>query len=168
MQDIELNSDIKMNNNPSYSITKQSTKQEDQYDYVLHNKSILQSDPQDTIKMDPNPSYGRVHSCNAYVVTDHAPEYDVAIHSNPSYSSMSKEPTKMSENVETNSHSTQNADYFEIIGSTTKTRELTCNLTMGNKDDVTINYNPCYDSVSGSVKLEDNPSYNKTILDQHK
>ena len=37
MQDIELNSDIKMNNNPSYSITKQSTKQEDQYEYVLHN-----------------------------------------------------------------------------------------------------------------------------------
>ena len=166
MQDIELNSDIKMNNNPSYSITKQSTKQEDQYDYVLHNKFFLQNDPQDTIKMDPNPSYGRVHGCNAYVVTE--PEYDVAIQPNPSYSSISKEPTRMSENVETNSHSTRNADYFEIIGSTTKTRELTCNLTTGNKNVVTINPNPCYDSVSGSVKLEDNPSYNKIVLDQHK
>ena len=127
---------------------------------------FLQNDTQDTVKMEPNPSYGRVLGCNAYVVTEL--EYDVAIQPNPSYSSVSKEPTRMSENVETNSHSTQNADYFEIIGSTTKTRELTCNLTTGNKDDVTTNHNPCYNSVSGSVKLEDNPSYNKTILDQHK
>ena len=169
MQDIELNSDIKMNTNPSYSITKQSTYQEDQYDYVLHNKYMLQDEPQDTIKMNPNPSYVRVQ---AYAVTES--EHDVAIQPNPSYSSMSKETTKMSEDenqhcsVQTTSYSTRNVDYYEIIESPTKTRELTCNLTTDNMDNVTINPNPCYDSVSGSVKLEDNPSYNKIILDQHK
>ena len=113
---IEMNSDIKMNTNPSYSITKQNTKQEDQYDYVLHSKISLKDDVQDTIKMDSNPSYGRVQGCNAYDVTE--PEYDAAIQPNPSYSSISKETTKMSEDedqggyVETNSQSIQRADSY--------------------------------------------------------
>ena len=47
------------------------------YDYALHDKVSLQGGPQDTIKMDSNPSYGRVQGCNAYDVTE--PEYDAAI-----------------------------------------------------------------------------------------
>ena len=55
-----MSSDIMMNTNPSYSVAKQSRKQEDQYDYVLHDNIALQDDPQGTIRMDSNPSYGRV------------------------------------------------------------------------------------------------------------
>ena len=47
--------------------------------------------------MDTNPLYGRVQDCNAYDVTE--PEYDAAIQTNPSYSSVSKETTKMSEHA---------------------------------------------------------------------
>ena len=159
--DIELNSDIKMNTNPSYSIMKQNRKQEDQYDYVLHNKISLKDDVQDTIKMETNPSYGRVQGCNAYDVTE--PEYDAAIQPNPSYSSI----TKMSEDedkdgyVETNSLNTQRAGYLKVIGSTTKEEESVYDNDTDDTDNVKINLNPSYDSLSGGVKLEDNPSYNK-------
>ena len=74
------------------------------YDYILHGKV---SGPQDTIKMDSNPSYGRVQGCNDCDLTE--PEYDVAIQSNPSYSFNSKETTKVSEDqgyVKTNLQST--------------------------------------------------------------
>ena len=79
---IEMNSVIKMNINPSYSITKQNKNQEDQYDNVFHNKISLKDDAQDTIKMDSNPSYGRAQGYNAYDVTE--PEY-ATIQPNPSY-----------------------------------------------------------------------------------
>ena len=93
------------------------------YDYILQGKVSLQGGPQaTTIKMDSNPSYGRVQGCNACDITE--PEYDVAIQSNPSYSFNSKETTKMSKDqdvyVETDLQSTQRADYLEITGSTTK------------------------------------------------
>ena len=109
---IEMNSDIKMNTNPSYSITKQNRRQEDEYDYVLHDKISFQNNVQDTIKMESNPSYGRIQGCNAYDAG-----YDVAIQSNPSYCSISKETTMIYEQededgyVETNSLSMQKADY---------------------------------------------------------
>ena len=160
----EINSDIKMNTNPSFSITKQSSEQ-DQYDYVLHDKVALYDNPQGTIKMDTNPSYGRVQSSNAYDLTQ--PEYDAAIQPNASYSSMSKETTKMSEDededgyVETNSQSTQRADYLKVIGSTTKEEESVYDNETDDTSNVKINLNPSYDSVSGGVKLEDNPSYSK-------
>ena len=162
---IEMNSDIKMNINPSYSITEQNKKQEHQYDYVLPNKIFLKYDVQDTIKMDSNPSYGRAQGCNAYDVTE--PEYDAAIQPNPSYSSISKETTKMSEDddqdgyVETNSQSTQRAGYLKVIGSTTKEEESVYDNDTDDTGNVKINPNPSYDSMSGGVKLEDNPSYNK-------
>ena len=159
--EIELNSDTKMTTNPSYSITEQSRKQEDQYDYVLQDEISLKGD-QDTIKMDSNPSYGRVQGCNACDLTE--TEYDVAIQSNPSYSFNSKETTKMSEDqdyVETNLQSTQRADYLEITGSTTKEEESVYDNDTDNTGNVHINPNPSYDSVSGGIKLEDNLSYNK-------
>ena len=91
------------------------------YDYVLHNIISLKDDVQNTIEMDTNPLYGRVQDCNAYDVTE--PEYDAAIQTNPSYSSVSKETTKMSEDayedqdcyIENNSQSTQRAGYLKVI-----------------------------------------------------
>ena len=110
---IELNSDVKMDDNPSYNIVTQNQgKQDDQYDYVLHNTFSIQDNTKDTIKMDSNPSYGRVQGC--YIVADDVtePDYDVTIQTNPSYNSILKEQTiKMSEDedqhgyVETNSYS---------------------------------------------------------------
>ena len=130
------------------------------YDYTLHGKV---SGPQAaTIKMDSNPSYGRVQGCNACDLTE--PENDVAIQSNPAYSFNSKETTKMSEDqdyVETNLQSTQRADYLEITGFTTKEEESVYDNDTDNTGNVQINPNPSYDSVSVGVKLEDNPSYNK-------
>ena len=162
---IEMNSDIKMNTNPSYSIAKQSRKQEDQYDYVSHNKISLKDNVQDTIKMDTNPSYGRVQGCNAYDVTE--PEYEIAIQPNPFYNFISKETAKMSEDedqdgyAESNSQSTQRAGYLKVIGSTTKEEESVYDNDTDDTGNVKVNLNPSYDSVSGGVKLEDNPSYNK-------
>ena len=163
----EMSSDIMMNTNPSYSIAKQSTKQEDQYDYVLHDNVALQDDWQGTFKMDSNPSYGRVQICNAIDETE--PEHDAAIKPNPSYSCFSKETIKMSEDqdqdqdgyVDTNSQSTQIADYLKLIGSTTKEEESIYDNRNDDADKVETNSNPSYDSVSAGVKLEDNPSYNK-------
>ena len=132
---IEIDSDIKMSTNPSYSITKQSSKQEDQYDYVLHGKVVaLQDDPQVTIKMDTDPSYGRVQGCDAYNVTE--PEYDAAIQSNASYSSDSKETIKMSEDedqdgyVETNPQSTERESYHKAIGLPLKKRNQSMIMTL--------------------------------------
>ena len=154
-----------MNTNPSYSIAKLSRKQENQYDYVLYDNVAFQDDPQGTINMDSNPSYGRVQSCNACDVTE--PEHDAAIQPNPSYSCFSKETTKMSDDqdqdgyVETNSQSTQIVGNLKLIGSTTKEQESIYDNRNDDADKVETNPNPSYDSVSGGVKLEDNPSYNK-------
>ena len=164
---IEMSSDIMMNTNPSYSIAKQNTKQEDQYDYVLHDNVPLQDDPQGTIiRMDSNPSYGKVRSCNTFDVTE--PEHDAAIQPNPAYSCFSKETTKMSEDqdqdgyVETNSQSTQIAgNYLKLIGSTTKEEESIYDNRNDDAEKVETNPIPSYDSVSAGVKLEDNPSSNK-------
>ena len=80
------------------------------------NTFSIQDNTKDTIKMDSNPSYGRVQGC--YTVADDATEldYDVTIQTNPSYNSILKEQTtKMSEDedqhgyVETNSYSTHGA-----------------------------------------------------------
>ena len=153
-----------MNTNPSYSIAEQSTKQ-DQYDYVLHDYVALQDDLQCTIKMESNPSYGRVQSCNACDVTE--PVHDAAIQPNPSYSCFSKETTKMSEDqdqdgyVENNSQSTQIIGNLKLIGSTTKEQESIYDNRNDDADKVETNPNASYDSVSAGVKLEDNPSYNK-------
>ena len=160
---IELNSDVKMSNNPSYSIVTQNRKQEDQYDYVLHNKFSLLDNTKDTIKMDSNPSYGRVEGCNTVGHDATDPDYDVTIQTNPSYNTILKETTKDDSEdqygyVETNLHSTQTAGYLKR--STTKEEESVYDVAT---DDIKINPNPSYESVSRGVKLEDNPSYNKII-----
>ena len=171
--EIELNSNIKMNNNPSYTITKQDTKQEDQYDYqyVLHNKFSLQDDElNSTINIDSNPSCGRVNSSNAVYNTT-KPGCDAAIQPNPSYSFITKENTRPSEDddedgyVDTKTQGTQRADYLEVIGSTTNEEELIFDNNTDDTGKVEVN-NPFYVSVSRDVKLENNPSYNKITLGQ--
>ena len=173
--EIELTSDIKMNNNPSYTITKQDTKQEDQYDYqyVLHNKFSLQDDElNSTIKMDSNPSYGGVNNSNAVNYNTTKPGCDAAIQPNPSYSSITKENARPFEDededgyVDTNSQGTQRADYLEVIGSTTNEEESVFDNNTDDTGKVEVN-NPFYVSVSGDVKLENNPSYNKITLGQY-
>ena len=159
----KLSSSVNMTTNPSYIITKHNIKQEDQYDNVLQNKSSLQEES--TIKMDTNPSYGRVQAYNAagYDVTK--PGHDVTIQTNPSYDSVNtkKISEKEDENsyVETNLHNTQTAGYLKVNGCTSKDKESVYDVAT---DDVNIDPNPSYESVSRDVKLEDNPSYNKIIL----
>ena len=144
----ELSSSADMTTNPSYSITKHNIKQEDQYDNVLQSKSSLQE--KDTIKMDTNPSYGRVPVNNAadYDVTEVTePDHDVTIETNPSYGSVLKNTKKMSEDedengyVETNVNNTQTAGYLKIIGPTSKEEESVYDVAT---DDVNINPNPSY------------------------
>ena len=131
---IEMNSDVKMSDNPSYSTIIQNWKQEDQYDYVVHDKFSLQDTTKDTIKMDSNPSYGRVQggSTIAYVTK---PDDDINIQTNPSYNSILKESIKMTEDedehgyVETNPQSIHGAGYRE---ATAKERELVYDVVTDN------------------------------------
>ena len=156
---IEMKSDIKLSTNPSYDITRQNRNQHNKPNYVLYNKNTVE-----TIKMDSNPSYGTVQSGNIYDANQSA--YDAATQPNPSYSSIPKETTKMSEDedqdgyVETSSRGIQKEGYLKVIGSTTKAEELVYDDVAGDIDNVKINANPSYDSVPSSVKLEGHPSYN--------
>ena len=54
-----------------------------------------------------------------------------------------------------------------MMESTTKEEESVYDIDTDDTGNVEINPNPCYDSVSGGVTPEDNPSYNKIILTQH-
>ena len=146
----EMNSGVNMTTNPSYTINKQNRKQDDQrYDYVLQNKSSQQQ--QDIIKIESNPSYGRVQGYNTAVTEQ---DYDVTIQTNPSYDSVFKNTKKMSEDedqhgyVETNLHSTHGAGYLKVTESTTQKEELVYDVATDNIDNVKINPNPSYDSVS--------------------
>ena len=118
--------------------------------------------------MDSNPSYGRVQG---YDKTE--TEYDAVIQQNPSYSSISKDKLKISEDededgyVDCNSQGTQRAYYLKIIGPTNREKESVYDNDTDDIDNVKVNPNSSYDSVSGGVKLEDNPSYSKIILGQH-
>ena len=160
-----MSSAVNMTTNPSYNITKQNRKQEDQYDNVLQNKFSLQEE--DTVKIDSNSSYGAIQSYNTadYNVTE--PDHDVTIQTNPSYNSVFKNTKTMSEDeyqvsyVETDLHSTQAAGYLKVIGSTAKEEKSVYDIATDDIDNVNIDPNPSYDSVSRGVKLEDNPSYNK-------
>ena len=127
---IELNPDVKMNDNPSYNIITQKRKQEDQYDYVVHNKFSLQDNTKvDTIKMDSNPSYGRIQGCSVIAYNHNAtePDDDINVQTNPSYNSILKESTQMTEDedengyVETNPQCMRGAGYHK---ATAKEREL--------------------------------------------
>jgi len=148
----EMTSDLKMSTNPSYNSTKQNRKQEDQYDYVFHNKLFRHHNTQDTaIKMDSNPSYGMVQD---YDATD----LDCVQLNPPKL----QEITKISEDqhgyIETG---IQRVDYLKLIGSTTKEEDAAYNIATVDINNVKINPNPSYDTVSDGVKLQDNPSYSK-------
>ena len=138
--------------------------QEDQYDNMLKSKFSVQEEG--TIKMDINPSYGRVQAYNTTDndVTNCEPDHDITVQINPSYDSVMKNTKTVSKGedengyVETNLHNTQTVDYLKVTGSTSKKEEPVYDVAT---DDVNINPNPSYESVSRDVKLEDNPSYNK-------
>ena len=150
-------SDINMTSNPSYDINKGNNKQEYQtYDYVTPDELVhFQNSKQVTIKMDTNPSYGRIqqHETSFYDSATR-PEHDGAI---PSYSS---NLTKTSDDhdgcVKSGAKETDLA-YLEIIGAESLA-------VAADSVNVTIDPNPSYESMSGGVKLEDNPSYNKIKL----
>ena len=163
-----------MNANPSYGygIPKQLQNiKQNQYDYVLHKKIFGQDNTQDTIKMDSNPSYGSTQNSSTVVYDTTGPAgNDVAIQPNPSYSSVCKEAVTIYGKdgyFEAKSYSTQREDYHKVIGSAIKEEELVYDVATDHTDRVKINPNPSYDAVSGGVKLEENPSYNKVILSQH-
>ena len=149
----ELGSDINMTSNPSYDIIK---KQEHQYNNPTHTEVPQCSFKQDTIKLDTNPSYGEIQECETlfydYV---NPPLRDVIIQPNPSYSSNSR---KISEDqngyVKTDEYRSQSAeetDHLKLIGPEKGD---------GNGvDNVKINPNPSYESVSKGIIMEDNPSY---------
>ena len=117
--------------------------------------------------MDPNLSYESVQGYNTadYNVTE--PGHDVTIQTNPSYNSVLKNTKTMSEDededgyVDTDLHSTQATGYLKVIGSTIKEEESVYDVATDDIDNLKIDPNPSYDSVSRGVKLEDNPSYNK-------
>ena len=110
---IEMNPDVKMNNNPSYNIITQNRKQEDQYDYAVHNKSHVQDNTKDTMKIDSNPSYGRVQGVNTVGTK---PVYDVDLETNPCYNLCIQMTEDEDENgyVETNPPSIQGANYLKV------------------------------------------------------
>ena len=147
---IELNSDVEMNNNPSYNIVAQNKKQEDKYDYVLHSKISPQDITRDTINMESNPSYGRAQGCNTL-------EYDATAQTISTDNSLLKETTMMSEDddqngfVETNLFSVQGADYLEIVASATEEGGQLYDVATDDISNVEFTPNPSYDTVSKVV-----------------
>ena len=129
--EIEINSDIKPNANPSYDngLTKQlqNRKEENQYHYVLHKNISGQDNTQNTIKMDSNPSYESTQSSNIVVFdTSKQTVNDAAIQPNPSYISVCKEAaTVYDKNCynEANSYSSLREDYHKGAGSAIKEEE---------------------------------------------
>ena len=128
----------------------------------------LQDNKQDTKKLDTNPSYGRIQECETSFydsVNAARPEHDVAIELNPSYNSnLMKTSDDHDGYIKDYSHSAKGADivYLEIVGPNTK--EESPAVLAANIVNVTIDPNPSYESMSGGVKLEDNPSYSKIKL----
>ena len=147
---IELNSDVKMNNNPSYNIVAQNKKQEDKYDYVLHSKISPQDVTLDTINMESNPSYGRVQGCNTL-------DYDATAQTISTDNSLLKETAMMSEDddqngfVETKLCNVQGADYLELVASATEEGGQLYDAATNDINDVEFTPNPSYDTVSKVV-----------------
>ena len=162
----EMSSDIKMNTNPSYESNKQEQTQEDEYDYVsqdhLNNK-------QDTIKMDTNPSYKAVQCANNDIAIQENPSYgtvqgthdtteldcNVAIKVNPSYGYNLQNTKKALEDENKDVCSPQEAEHVKVVKEDKAVYDEI--------DNITINPNPCYDSMLGGIELEDNPSYSYGI-----
>ena len=160
----EIASDITMTSNPSYTTNKQTEKQEYQYDCVTCSEDFRSLSQEDTIKLDANPSYGKVEE-NETLFYDYAnaplPRCDIVMQLNPSYSKSSEPARNLPEDqdgyVKTNqcySRDIEGTDYLELIDQEEK---LLYGSTDGNNK-VKINSN---ESVSGGIKLEDDPSYSK-------
>ena len=160
----KFNSDINMTNNPSYDTNKQNIKQKYlTYGYATPNEFFdLQ---QDTVKLDINPSYGRIQNHEAIFndsknVTE--PDHDVPIELNPSYSSRlrktSEDHDKYVEIDLDHSHSAEGASYIEVTGPTTKEKNQVAAVDTVN---VTIDPNPSYGVMTGGIKPQNNPSYNE-------
>ena len=157
----EMNSDIKMNTNPSYEINKQSQTQEDQYDYVAHDQldnkhATIEMDTNplyeianNEIPIQDNPSYGTVQGSHD------EPECNVTIQANPSYCSNLQDTKKTLEDENKDVFSSQEVDHVKIVKE-----EKT---VYDEIDDININPNPSYDLVPGGIELEDNPSYSYGI-----
>ena len=137
-----------MTNNPSYDTNKQNINQKYlTYDYATPNEFIhLQ---QDIIKLDINPSYGRIQNHEAVFndsnnITES--DHDVPIELNPSYSSKLKKTSedhdKYVEIDLDHLHSAEAAGYLELIGPTTKEKNQVAAV---DTDNVTINPNPSYE-----------------------
>ena len=158
----EVSSDLKMNTNPSYESNKQEQNQEDEYDYVVQDHL---NNKQDSIKMDTNPSYKVVQCANNDIAIQENPSYgiiqgshdatepdcNVAIQENPSYCFNLLDTKKALEDKNKDVCSPQGTDHVKVV----KEEKALYNEI----DDITVNPNPCYDSVLGGIELEDNPSY---------
>lgn len=131
----EMNSSINININPSYNITevsKQAGKSyDDEYDYVINER--YDGNKQETMTMEPNPSYGRVRGCNS-------DGYDTTTVPHPNASSRNTSTTRIPEDE-------YYVDYHSYGGTTTD-------------GGVTkVNYNPSYDVSCDGVEMENNPCY---------
>ena len=161
-----MSSDIKMNTNPPYEINKQEQTQEDEYNYVVQD---CLDNKQDTIKMDTDPSYKAIWCANDDIPIQENPSYgpvqgthdktesecNVAIQANPSYCSNLQNTKKALEDESKSACSPQETDHVKVVKEEKAVYDEI--------DDVNITPNPSYDSVLGSIKLEDNPSYSYGI-----
>ena len=125
---------------------------------------MLQDNKQDTIKLEVNPLYGEIeeHETLFYdYVNPPLSSCDITVQLNPSYISNSKLSGKIPEDqydyVKTDYSHTHSADYLKLIGLTPKEEKA------AGTDDVVVNPNPSYESVSEGVVIEDNPSYVQKI-----
>ena len=101
---------------------------------------------------DANSSHRRVEGAH----DANEPENDIAMQDNLSYIGTPEDESKHI-HTESSLHTTQGAvDSARIVGfATTEEKGVSDDM-----DDVKVNPNPAYDTLSGAVKLEDNPSYN--------
>ena len=122
----ESNSDVIMDSNPSYCngellSTQNRNSHEHQYDYIIDEPGLFKDDDtQGAVRMEHNPSYGRVQGCNtgaAHDTTTVTMQYP-----NPSYNTNLKSTTRISENeyyVEPNRYhsynDTRGMGYLEIM-----------------------------------------------------
>ena len=107
------------------------------------------------IEMDANPPCSITKQNRRQKIEYDYVGYDVAIQSNPSCSPIPKDEDDY---AKMNSLNVQKADYHKVTGSTIKEEESVYDVTTDDTDQVKINHNPSYHLVSGSVKVEDNPS----------
>ena len=122
----ELKSDVIKDSNPSYNNTELSTLNRNlhkyQHDDITHEQCSFQdNDTQGSVRMDRNPSYGRIQGCNNGVAHD----TNTAIkYPNLSRNSNLKSTTRAYENEYYEYHSyddTRGMGYLRIMASASNT-----------------------------------------------